>query len=157
MEYLTTKEQSEKLLSYCVDKNSADFYYGNDNKIHHIDGSIPHSLLWDSECIPCWSVGKLIELYRDIPSDSRQMTFVNLAYTDDITELLVKKICSQLNHNKKAEEVRKKCETEKSQTRKKIPNKTNRDIEVLSLSSKMFDEMIVDDNDDFMRMTDFFM
>lgn len=155
MEYLTTKEQSDKLLSYCVDKNSADFYYGKDNKIHHIDGSIPHSLLWAAGCIPCWSVGKLIELYRSIPSDVQQMTFVYLAYTDDITKLLVEKICFQLDRNKKADEVSKKCEAEKAQTRKKYQIKRNRDIDVLSLSSKMFGEMIVDENDDFMRMTDF--
>ena len=155
MDYLTTKEQSEELLNHGVDKNSADFYYGNDNKIHHIDGSIPHSLLWASGCIPCWSVGKLIEIYRSIPSDTRQMTFVNLAYTDNIVELLVEKICFQLDSNKKAEEVRKKCEAEKAQARKKTPNKTSRDIEILSLSSKLFGEMIADENDDFMRMTDF--
>lgn len=156
MEYLTTKEQSDKLLSHGVDKNRADFYYGkNSDKILHIDGSIPYSLLWRSGCIPCWSVGKLIELYRSIP-DAKQTTFVNLAYTDDITELLVENICSLIQSNKKKEEVCKKCEIEKIQTRKKRPNKMNRDIEVLSLSSKMFGEMIVDDfNDDFMRMTDF--
>lgn len=155
MEYLTTKEQADELLNYGVDKNSADFYYGKDHKIHHIDGSVPYSLLWGSGCIPCWSVGKLIELYRSIPSDFHQMTFVNLAYTDDITKLLVEKICSQIHSNKKLEEVRKKCEAEKAQACKKVPNKTSRDIEVLSLSSKMFGEMIVDENDDFMRMTDF--
>lgn len=155
MEYLTTKEQSNKLLNYDVDKNSADFYYGNDNKIHHIDGSIPHSLLWVSGCIPCWSIGKLIELYRSIPSDSRQMTFVELAYNEDITELLVESICSQIHFNKRMEEFCKKCETVKAQRCKKRSNKTNRDIEVLSLSSKMFGEIITNENDDFMRMTDF--
>lgn len=155
MEYLTTKEQADELLNYGVDKNSADFYYGNDNKIHHIDGSIPYSLLWASGCIPCWSVGKLIELYRSIPSDFRQMTFVELAYNKDITGLLVENICFQIDFNKRAEEVRKKCEAEKAQRRKKTPNKTSRDTEVLSFSSKMFGEMIANENDDFMRMTDF--
>lgn len=155
MEYLTTKEQADELLNYGVDKNSADFYYGKDGKIYHIDGSMPHSLLWDSGCIPCWSVGKLIELYRSIPSDFRQMTFVQLAYSEDITELLVEKICSQIHSNKRAEEARKKREAEKTKTHKIRPNKTSRDIEVLSFSSKMFGEMIADENDDFMRMTDF--
>lgn len=155
MEYLTTKEQSEELLNHGVDKDSSDFYYGNDKKIRHIDGSIPRSLLWASGCIPCWSVGKLIELYRGIPSDVHQMTFVYLAYTDDITKLLVEKICFQLDFNKKAEEIRKRCEARKEQTRKKWQNKTSRGTDVLSLSSKMFGEMIVDENDDFMRMTDF--
>ena len=155
MEYLTTKEQADELLKYGVDKNSADFYYGNDDKIHHIDGSIPYSLLWGTGCVPCWSVGKLIELYRNIPSDVQQMTFVNLAYTDDITKLLVDEICSQIHSNKRMEEVRKRCEAEKAQARKIRSNKTSRDIEVLSLSSKMFGEMITNENDDFMRMTDF--
>lgn len=155
MEYLTTKEQADELLNYGVDKNSADFYYGNDNKIHHIDGSIPHSLLWVSGCIPCWSVGKLIELYRSIPSDFHQMTFTEFAYVGDITELLVEKICSQIHFNKRVEEVRKKLEAEKAQTCKIRSNKTSRDVEILSLSSKMFGEMIVNENDDFIRMTDF--
>jgi hypothetical protein len=155
MEDLTTKEQTDELLNYGVDKNSADFYYGNDNKIHHIDGSIPYSLLWASGCIPCWSVGKLIELYRSIPSDFHQMTFTEFAYDVDITKLLVERICSQIHSNKSMEEFRKKLEAEKTQRRKIKSNKTSRDVEVLSLSSKMFGEMIANENDDFMRMTDF--
>lgn len=61
---LTTIEQSKRLLELGVPKNSANHYYGKDGKLHYIDGTIPYSLLWETECTPCWSVGRLIEIYE---------------------------------------------------------------------------------------------
>lgn len=60
---LTTIEQSKRLLELGVPKNSANHYYGKDGKLHYIDGTIPYSLLWETGCKPCWSVGRLIEIY----------------------------------------------------------------------------------------------
>ena len=60
---LTTIEQSKRLLELGVPKNSANHYYGKDGKLHYIDGTIPYSLLWETGCTPCWSVGRLIEIY----------------------------------------------------------------------------------------------
>lgn len=59
----TTPEQSKRLLELGVPKNSANHYYGKDGKLHYIDGTIPYSLLWKTGCTPCWSVGRLIEIY----------------------------------------------------------------------------------------------
>jgi len=60
---LTTIEQSKRLLELGVPKNSANHYYGKDGKLHYIDGAIPYSLLWETGCTPCWSVGRLMEIY----------------------------------------------------------------------------------------------
>ena len=60
---LTTIEQSKRLLELGVPKNSANNYYGKDGKLHYIDGTIPYSLLWETGCTPCWSVGRLMEIY----------------------------------------------------------------------------------------------
>ena len=60
---LTTIEQSKRLLELGVPKNSANHYYGKDGKLHYIDGTIPYSLLLATGCTPCWSVGRLIEIF----------------------------------------------------------------------------------------------
>ena len=60
---LTTIEQSKRLIELGVPKNSANHYYGKDGKLHYIDGTIPYSLLWETGCTPCWSVGRLIEIH----------------------------------------------------------------------------------------------
>lgn len=84
---LTTIEQSKQLLELGVPKNSANHYFGKDGKIHYIDGTIPYSLLWATECIPCWSVGRLIEvlekswdsefpIYCDIVGENDKVLFV---------------------------------------------------------------------------------
>lgn len=77
---LTTIEQSKRLLELGVPKNSANHYYGKDGKLHYIDGTIPYSLLWETECIPCWSVGRLIEIAH-ICSDS------TLSYKEEANEI----------------------------------------------------------------------
>ena len=59
---LTTIEQSKRLLELGVPKNSANHYYGKDGKLRYVDGTIPYSLLWETGCAPCWSVGRLIEI-----------------------------------------------------------------------------------------------
>ena len=59
----TTLEQSKRLLELGVPADSANYYYGKDGKIHYIDGIIPRSLLWADGLVPCWSVGRLIEIY----------------------------------------------------------------------------------------------
>ena len=57
----TTPEQSKRLLELGVPADSADCYIGKDNKVHVINGDIPKSLIFQM-CIPCWSVGRLIEI-----------------------------------------------------------------------------------------------
>ena len=59
----TTPEQSKRLLELGVPADSANYYYGKDGKIHYIDGKIPCSLLWADGLVPCWSVGRLMEIY----------------------------------------------------------------------------------------------
>lgn len=58
----TTPEQSKRLLELGVPADSADCYHGKDNKIHIFDGSIPKKLAYVVNCVPCWSVGRLIEI-----------------------------------------------------------------------------------------------
>lgn len=57
----TTKQQSEKLLALGMPRLSANFYYDDENEVQ---------IVKDLECelqskgyFPCWSVGRLIELY----------------------------------------------------------------------------------------------
>ena len=60
----TTPEQSKFLMDLGLPSDSADLYYGLDKKVHFINGGhIPRSLLWESSCVPCWSVGQLIKIY----------------------------------------------------------------------------------------------
>lgn len=60
----TTPGQSKRLLGLGVPADSANHYYGKDGKIHNIDGEIPCSLLWADGLVPCWSVGRLIEIMQ---------------------------------------------------------------------------------------------
>ena len=60
----TTYEQSKWLLEFGLPADSADYYFGKNDQIRHINGSIPYSLLWAVGCTPCWSSGKLIEILK---------------------------------------------------------------------------------------------
>lgn len=86
---LTTIEQSKRLLELGVPKDSANHYYGKDGKLHYIDGTIPYSLLWETGCTPCWSVGRLIEIYKICnPADSL-LEAVHLGLNFDLITILM--------------------------------------------------------------------
>ena len=82
---LTTIEQSKRLLEIGVPKDSANHYYGKDGKLHYIDGTIPYSLLWETGCTLCWSVGRLI----DIITICREEIYTRLLFSrvDDHTNI----------------------------------------------------------------------
>ena len=67
-------------------KNSANRYYGKDGKLHYIDGTIPYSLLWETECTPCWSVVRLMEIYDTCVDNSEEWPIVksNISYVINI-------------------------------------------------------------------------
>ena len=72
----TTPEQSKRLLELGVPADSANHYYGKDGKIHYIDGKIPCSLLWADGLVPCWSVGRLMEICLKCSTlEQRQVRF----------------------------------------------------------------------------------
>ena len=89
---LTTIEQSKRLLELGVPKNSANHYYGKDGKLHYIDGTIPYSLLWETGCTPCWSVGRLIEILKICVVDKEALAeiFEELRDCVDETKSLIK-------------------------------------------------------------------
>lgn len=87
---LTTIEQSKRLLELGVPKNSANHYYGKDGKLHYIDGTIPYSLLWATGCTPCWSVGRLIEIFVKARTwDTKGFCFNSDELVDKQVEYLV--------------------------------------------------------------------
>ena len=88
---LTTIEQSNRLLELGVPKNSANHYYGKDGKLHYIDGTIPYSLLWETECTPCWSVGRLIKILKVCVTNRNELNeiFDELKMCIDETAVLV--------------------------------------------------------------------
>ena len=88
---LTTIEQSERLLELGVPKNSANHYYGKDCKLHYIDGTIPYSLLWETGCTPCWSVGRLMKIIKTCTTDKETLhDFFNmLELTSDELDILM--------------------------------------------------------------------
>ena len=76
----TTKEQSERLLTLGLKKETADMYYSHDKgeDIYAIRACWED--FWDSNkliddhirrhCIPAWSLHRLIELYKDVEDTS---------------------------------------------------------------------------------------
>lgn len=91
----TTPEQSKRLLELGVPADSANHYYGKDGKLHYIDGTIPYSLLLETGCTPCWSVGRLIEIIDLISSCSLTPQFC-----ENYTESLVAELESMVCNNK---------------------------------------------------------
>ena len=92
----TTPEQSKRLLELGVPANSANNYYGKNGKIRYIDGSIPCSLLWAVGLVPCWSVGRLIEIIRECSTDydtCKILVETLVIPTTDNVDALVELIC----------------------------------------------------------------
>ena len=86
---LTTIEQSKRLLELGVPNNSANHYYGKDGKTHYIDGTISYSLLWETGCTPCWSVGRLIEIYHICDKPGFSFSF-HVCFPNLISEMIYK-------------------------------------------------------------------
>ena len=61
----TTQEQAIKLLEIGVPKNSADGYYDSDGDlfVFNADRSAKEFFEKNPSCIPCWSVGRLEEIF----------------------------------------------------------------------------------------------
>ena len=78
LNHLTTPEQSQRLLDMGLPSWTADFEYNN----HKIEGS--------DELLPCWSVGKLIEIIKNYLIIHR----ANI----EVTELLIKTLQKLINH-----------------------------------------------------------
>ena len=57
----TTKQQSEKLLALGMPRLSANFYYDDENEVQIVKD--PEFELQSKGYFPCWSVGRLIEVY----------------------------------------------------------------------------------------------
>ena len=97
--FFTTKAQSKELLKLGVPANSADCYYGFEGKeifvrqnkeqksekifepIYIPERKAPYV------CIPCWSVGKLIEIYQQ---GSRNTTVTISCPPDSVKEMINK-------------------------------------------------------------------
>ena len=69
----TSPEQSKRLLELGVPADSADCFYYSDNQGEEVfpniipivnDGKICFSLFCDNKALPCWSVGRLIEIMK---------------------------------------------------------------------------------------------
>ena len=61
---LTTKQQSEKLLALGMPRLSANFYYDDENEVQIVRD--PEFELQSKGYFPCWSVGRLMEIYAVI-------------------------------------------------------------------------------------------
>ena len=80
----TTHEQFKRLLKLGVPADSADCYIGKDNKVHVINGDIPKSLIYSVGCVPCWSVGRLIEIFEICTGTKYQKRFANKPWLYDV-------------------------------------------------------------------------
>lgn len=60
----TTPEQSKRLLELGVPADSANFYYDDENEVQIVRD--PEFELQSKGYFPCWSVGRLIEIYSII-------------------------------------------------------------------------------------------
>lgn len=93
----TTPEQSERLLELGVPADSADCYYTQEEiegnmywfdlhikKEYQPHTSLHASTIW-GEILPCWSVGRLIEIYCTCIGEN----YIQLAMVDDMMESLV--------------------------------------------------------------------
>ena len=58
----TTKQQSEKLLALGMPRLSANFYYDDENEVQIVRD--PEFELQSKGYFPCWSVGRLMEIYE---------------------------------------------------------------------------------------------
>ena len=93
----TPPEQSKRLLELGVPANSADCYYTAYGIISVIMPNINDtSFICEVGCTPCWSVGKLIEVF-EICTRSK---FKRVRQTDDLIFLSpLEDVLLQIEHN----------------------------------------------------------
>ena len=89
----TTPEQSKRLLELGLPADSADCYHNRIAEKPFIL-SMPYSYSnWDDKDnppLPCWSVGRLMEIMKICAKPKEQATMVEeMLYCDDLAELLV--------------------------------------------------------------------
>lgn len=88
----TTPEQSKRLLELGVPANSADCYYDQYQILNfrtELDYGYDFFEL-NFRFIPCWSVGRLIEIMNICAKPKEQATMVEeMLYCKDLVELLV--------------------------------------------------------------------
>ena len=82
----TNIEQSEILMALGIPKETADCYYGKgkEHKINVIDGRIPKSLIYTVGCVPCWSLGQLVHLYKKTRTAFGRWSNVRVIDEDDM-------------------------------------------------------------------------
>lgn len=78
----TTPEQSKRLLEMGVPADSADCFHPTDLQQNPIEDATPtiityqldtHEIVWDKVYgLPCWSVGRLIEIYKIVGEEAGQ-------------------------------------------------------------------------------------
>ena len=92
----TTPEQSKRLLELGVPMDSADCYYTNDDTpIIHPCGNLKNRYYIDEQYrktyIPCWSVGRLIEIYKIVALRKEIDTlFEEIAYSSkDLIQIII--------------------------------------------------------------------
>lgn len=99
----TTPEQSKRLLELGLPKNSADCFYDGWEELVCRDERYKERYFFDThpECVPCWSVGRLIEIEL-LCREQREGMFARLSFyqtdkqpidgigTGDIVEGLVR-------------------------------------------------------------------
>lgn len=164
MKSFTTPDQSRRLLELGVEKNSADCYY---DMYKMLDDTIIHVMTANEKDIasktdafwhvryPCWSVGQLIEVLREITNHEFgdfHTHLTNIIISDDVVETLIRGIQFELPSYKRCKERQK--EESKAAAAPQKKSGVSRDVEVLSLASRTFGEMSGND-DDFVGMHDF--
>lgn len=75
----TTKQQSEKVLALGVPRLSANFYYDDENEVRIVKD--PEFELQSKGYFPCWSVGRLMEIYHICISNT---TIYGWSYHEDV-------------------------------------------------------------------------
>lgn len=98
----TTQEQSKRLLELGVPADSADCYYTAYGLISVIMQNVnDKSFLCEVGCTPCWSVGRLIEIFNECSNwNTVSMTSVtHETYIEQLIELY-EKLIGSINFSK---------------------------------------------------------
>ena len=95
----TTPEQGKKLLELGVPRYSADCFYDGWNYIHHRDSIYNECMFFEThpECIPCWSVGRLIEICKECePKKDYEQLCDEMMCCSDFCVLIISHIIANL-------------------------------------------------------------
>lgn len=91
----TTPEQSKRLLELGVPADSADCFWFDEKEIFFLQDKLYSDEAKDGELVraidytPCWSVGRLIEIYHICDSPGCSFTF-HVCFTNLINEIIYK-------------------------------------------------------------------